>query len=60
MVTKRGGVRFNADVDVETAKRLRHILVDEEITFSDWLRRQIDAYLKEKEPKGKRRKRKEA
>ncbi len=59
MVTKRGGVRFNADVDVETAKRLRHILVDEEITFSDWLRQQIDAYLAEKEPRPKRRKRKE-
>ncbi len=28
------------------------------MTFSEWLRRQIDAYLAEKEPKGKRRKEK--
>ena len=55
MVTRRGGVRFNADVDAETAKRLKHILVEEEITFADWLRRQIDAYLAEKEPKKKAR-----
>jgi hypothetical protein len=26
------------------------------MTFAEWLRRQIDAYLAEKEPKGKRRK----
>lgn len=51
MVTKRGGVRFNADVDLETAKRLKHILVEEEITFAEWLRRQIDEYLAKKEAK---------
>ena len=32
----------------------------EGITFSEWLRRQIDAYLAEKEPKARRFKRKEA
>jgi hypothetical protein len=36
--------------------RLYHVLLDEGITFSEWLRRQIDAYLQEKEPKGKKRK----
>jgi hypothetical protein len=46
-------IRLNADVEDETVKRLRHVLVDEGITFTDWLRRQIDAYLKEKEPKRK-------
>ncbi len=47
---------MNADVDVETAKRLKHILVDEEITFSDWLRRTIDEYVAKKEPKTARKK----
>ena len=45
-------VRLNADVDVETAKRLKHILVDEGSTFSEWLRRQIDEYVGKKEAKG--------
>jgi len=54
MATSRGGVRLNADVDVETAKRLKHILVDEEITFADWLRRTIDEYVTKKGPKKKR------
>lgn len=49
-------VRFNADVDNEVAKRLRHVLVDEGITFAEWLRRQIAAYLEEKEPRRKPRK----
>ncbi len=39
--------------------QLYHVLLDEGITFSEWLRRQIDSYLAEKEPKGKRRKGKE-
>jgi hypothetical protein len=30
-----------------------HVLLDEGVTFSEWLRRQIDAYLKEKGPKKK-------
>ena len=41
-------VRLNADVDDNLVKRLRHVLVDEGLTFSEWLRRQIDAYLFEK------------
>jgi hypothetical protein len=40
-------------------KRLYHILVDEDISYSEWLRRQIDAYLAAKEPKRKRDKEKE-
>lgn len=39
--------------------RLFHVLLDEGITFSEWLRQQIDSHLAEKEPKGKRRKGKE-
>jgi len=52
--------RLNADVPDELRKRLLHALVDEDISFAEWLRRQIEAYLAEKKPKGKRRKGKEA
>ena len=34
--------------------RLYHVLLDERKTFSSWLRDQIDSYLLEKEPKGKK------
>ena len=51
--------RLNAEVADDLRKRLYHVLLDEDISFSEWLRRQIEAYLKEKEPKGKQRKRKE-
>jgi len=50
--------RLNAEVDEETRRKLYHALLDEGISFAEWLRRQIDAYLTEKEPKGKRRKEK--
>ena len=52
--------RLNADVPDELRKRLLHALVDEDISFAEWLRRQIEAYLAEKKPKGKHRKGKEA
>ena len=45
-------IRLNANVEEEQAKRLKHALVDEDISFSEWLRHSIDAYLAEKEPKG--------
>jgi hypothetical protein len=53
-------IRVNAMIDEEKQRKLYHLLVDERVTFSDWLRRQIDAYLTEKEPKRKRRKEREA
>ena len=53
-------IRLNADVDVETYKRLKHALVEDRLSFATWLRWQIDSYLAEKEPKGKRRKGKES
>lgn len=53
-------IRLNADVDAEAVRRLKHLIVDEGITFTTWLRRQIDEYVAEKEPKPKRRKGKEA
>jgi len=43
-----------ARMDRKKKIRLFHVLLDEERTFSAWLRDQIDAYLAEKEPKGKR------
>ena len=46
-------IRLNANVEEEQAKRLKHALVDEGLSFSEWLRKQIDQYLAEKEPKGK-------
>ena len=53
-------IRLNANVEEEQAKRLKHALVDEGISFSEWLRRQIDQYLAEKETKVKKKPRKEA
>lgn len=58
---RRGGqgmARLNADVPDDLRKRLLHALVDDDISFAEWLRRQVDAYLKEREPKGKKSKRK--
>lgn len=50
--------RLNAEVDEETRRKLYHALLDDGISFAEWLRRQIDAYLEKKQPKGKRRKEK--
>ena len=47
-------VRLNAEVDEERRRRLYHALLDDGLSFAEWLRRQIDQYLAEKEPKGKR------
>lgn len=47
-------IRLNANVEEDQAKRLKHALVDEDVSFSEWLRRQIDQYLSEKEPKRKK------
>ena len=46
-------VKVIARVDKDKRRRLYHVLLDEGITFSEWLRRQIDAYLKEKGQKKK-------
>lgn len=40
-----GTVRLNADIDEKMAMELFHTLVDEKLTFSAWLRRQIAIYL---------------
>ena len=48
--------RLNAEVDEDTRRKLYHALLDEGISFAEWLRRQIDAYLAKKGPKGKQRK----
>ena len=51
--------RVNAFLDPYLKKRLYRVLLEEDKTFSDWLRGQIEAYLAKKETKGKPRKRKE-
>jgi len=50
-------IRVNAVLDPGMKKRLYRVLLEEDLTFSEWLRRQIDAYLAEKEPKKGRGKR---
>ena len=40
--------KLNAMMDDERTKRLYHALVDEDISFTEWLRRAIDWYLDEK------------
>ncbi len=54
-----GTARINSVMDDDLLRRLRHVLVDEKIGLSEWIRRQAVAYVAEKEPKGKRRKGKE-
>ena len=49
-----GRIRISAMIDEEKQRRLFHLLVDERVTFSEWLRRQIDQYIEAKEPKAKR------
>lgn len=62
LLNKKGGeemakeIRVNAVIDPVLKKRLYRVLLEEDLTFSDWLRRQIIAYLKEKEPKSRREK----
>ena len=52
-------IKVIARMDRKKKIRLFHILLDEQRTFSAWLREQVDAYLAAKEPKAKRRKGKE-
>jgi hypothetical protein len=57
LLNKEGGermpkeIRVNAVIDPSLKKRLYRVLLEEDLTFSDWLRKQIEAYLKKKEPK---------
>ena len=53
-------IKVIARMDRKKKIRLFHVLLDEQRTFSAWLRDQIDAYLAEKEPKGKNKQRKGA
>ena len=52
--------RVNSVIDDDLLRRLRHVLVDENISFSEWLRRQalatVEAYESHGKPKVKRRK----
>ena len=46
-------VRVNVLIGREQRRRLFHVLLDEEISFSEWTRRMIEVYLEEKETKGR-------
>ena len=48
--------RINSVIDDDLLRQLRHVLVDEGISLSEWIRRQAMAYVAEKAPKGKKRK----
>ena len=43
--------RLNAEVDEATRRALYHALLDDGLSFSEWMRRQIDAYLAERRTK---------
>jgi len=47
-------VKVIALVDERQRKRLYHVLLDEDMSFAEWLRRQIDQYIAAKEPNGKK------
>jgi hypothetical protein len=40
--------RLNAEVDEETRRKLYHALLDDGLSFAEWLRRQIDTCLAER------------
>ncbi len=41
-------IKVIARMDRKKKIRLFHILLDEGVTFSEWLRRQVDAYIEQK------------
>lgn len=49
------GPRLLADLGPELKKRLFRVLLEEDLTFTDWLRDQVEAYLEEKELKPRKR-----
>jgi hypothetical protein len=40
--------RLNAEVDEATRRELYHALLDDGLSFAEWLRGEIDSYLAEK------------
>jgi hypothetical protein len=47
--------RLNAEVDEATRRELYHALLDDGLTFADWMRRAIDAYLAERRSRPRKR-----
>lgn len=45
------GTRVLAEIEPELKKRLFRVLLEEDLTFSDWLKKRINAYLAAKEGK---------
>jgi len=50
----RDEVKVIARIDREKKVRLYHVLLDEGITFSEWLRKQIEEYVVKKEAQDSR------
>lgn len=46
-------VRVNVLLGREQRRRLFHVLLDEGVSFSEWVRQQVDRYLAEKAERGK-------
>lgn len=53
-MVKTMGTRLIADIEPELKKRLFRQLLEDDLTFRVWLVRQVEAYLQEKEPKGRK------
>ena len=47
-------MRLLADIDSEKAKKFKKALIDDEISFKQWLIRQIDNDLKQRRKGGKK------
>lgn len=43
--------RLNAEVDEVTRRALYHALLDDDLSFSDWIRGQIENYIAERRTK---------
>jgi len=48
--------KLNALIDDERVKKLYHALIDDDLSFTEWLRRQIDNYLEKRGQETNRRK----
>ena len=51
-------IRLLADVDPEIGKGFKKALIDDEVTYKEWLLKQINLYLKKKGGVAKKRRKK--
>lgn len=48
-------MRLLADIDSDRVKEFKKALIDDEVSFKQWLKKQIDNYLKQRKKGGKKR-----